>query len=60
MRLNQIRVTTFIQWRHRSTYDLVTGYRHKPIPPTANMTLQELREGGYILTPSQWLQVRRF
>lgn len=41
----------------RGTYDLVTGYRHKEIPPGSNMTVKELRDGGYILNEHQWLNV---
>jgi len=36
-------------------FDLVSGYRHKPIPEGSNMTLAELRKGGYVLTESQWM-----
>jgi len=35
--------------------DLLTGYKHKPIPPNSQMTLQELRKGGYLLNEHQWL-----
>ncbi|KAE9404009.1 mitochondrial alternative oxidase [Gymnopus androsaceus JB14] len=37
-------------------YDLVTGYKHKEIPPEANMTLEQLRKEGYLLDDKQWLQ----
>jgi hypothetical protein len=36
-------------------FDLVSGYRHKPIPEGSTMTLEELRKGGYVLTESQWM-----
>lgn len=38
-------------------FDLVSGYRHKPIPPNSNMTLAELRKGGYVLDEHAWLNV---
>ncbi|KIK69608.1 hypothetical protein GYMLUDRAFT_33984 [Collybiopsis luxurians FD-317 M1] len=37
-------------------YDLVSGYKHKEIPPGANMTLEQLRKEGYVLDHKQWLQ----
>ncbi len=43
------------------SFDFVTGYKHKEIPqellttPTTPETLVKLRDGGYILTPDQWL-----
>ncbi|KAJ4482212.1 mitochondrial alternative oxidase [Lentinula aciculospora] len=37
-------------------YDFVSGYKHKVIPPGANMTLQQLRKEGYVLDEKQWLQ----
>jgi hypothetical protein len=36
-------------------FDFVSGYKHKPIPPNSDMTLQELREGGYLLDEHGWL-----
>ncbi|KAJ3788384.1 mitochondrial alternative oxidase [Lentinula aff. detonsa] len=37
-------------------YDLVSGYKHKVIPPGADMTLQQLRKEGYVLDEKQWLE----
>ncbi|KAI0056560.1 AOX, alternative oxidase mitochondrial precursor [Artomyces pyxidatus] len=36
-------------------FDLVSGYKHKEIPPGSTMTLEELRKGGYVMTEHQWL-----
>jgi len=39
-------------------FDLVSGYKHKPLPPDGNnMSLDELRRGGYVLTEKAWLRV---
>jgi len=38
-------------------YDLVTGYKHKEIPPGKEMSLTELRKEGYVLDDKQWLSV---
>jgi len=46
-------VTSFF----RAGFDLVSGYKHKPIPPNHNMSLEELRKGGYILDEHGWLNV---
>ena len=40
------------------TFDFVSGYQHKPVPPGSNMSLEELRKGGHILDEKQWLTVR--
>ncbi|KAH9980188.1 alternative oxidase [Lactifluus volemus] len=39
----------------RWTFDFVSGYKHKPIPAGSNMSLEELRKGGYVLDEKQWL-----
>jgi hypothetical protein len=39
----------------RVGFDIVSMYRHKDIPPGSNMTLKELRAGGYSMGPDQWL-----
>jgi ubiquinol oxidase len=39
------------------TFDFVSGYKHKPIPLGSNMSLEELRKGGYVLDEKQWLTV---
>lgn len=39
----------------RFGFDLLSGYRHKEIPPNTSMTLQELREKGYVMDQHQWL-----
>ncbi|KAG1742397.1 AOX, alternative oxidase mitochondrial precursor [Suillus paluster] len=36
-------------------FDLVSGYKHKPIPADSKMSLEELRKGGYILDEKAWL-----
>ncbi|KAF8272003.1 alternative oxidase [Lactarius quietus] len=36
-------------------FDLVSGYKHKPIPPGANMSLEELRKGRYVMDEKQWM-----
>jgi hypothetical protein len=36
-------------------FDFVSGYKHKPIPANHNMTIEQLRTGGYILDEHQWL-----
>jgi len=36
-------------------FDLVSGYKHKDVPPSHNMTLEELKKGGYILDEHAWL-----
>jgi len=36
-------------------FDFVSGYKHKAIPPDSNMTLEELRKGGYLLDEHGWL-----
>jgi hypothetical protein len=38
-------------------FDLVSGYKHKDVPPSHNMTLEELKKGGYILDEHAWLNV---
>ena len=40
----------------RSGFDLVSRYKHKPVPESArNMTTEELRKAGYIMDDKQWL-----
>jgi len=39
-------------------FDLVSGYKSKPIPPGSNMSLEELRKGGYCMDEHGWLNVR--
>ncbi|KAA1472799.1 alternative oxidase [Dentipellis sp. KUC8613] len=36
-------------------FDVVSGYKHKPIPPEKNLSLEELRKGGYIMNEHDWL-----
>jgi hypothetical protein len=37
-------------------YDFVSRYKHKPLPPNhKEMSVKELREGGYILDEQGWL-----
>lgn len=44
---------------YRVGFDIVSGYRHKPIPPGANMSLEELRKKGYAMDEHAWLNVRK-
>lgn len=44
----------FVRWG----FDLVSGYKHKPIPPGSNMSLEELRKGNYVMDEKQWMTVR--
>ena len=44
----------------RLGFDLVSRYKHKPIPPNSNMSLAELRKGGYLMDEQQWLYVRLY
>ncbi|KAF8508211.1 alternative oxidase [Gautieria morchelliformis] len=40
----------------RKGFDIVSRYKHKPVPEGAkNMTIEELRKGGYIMDEKQWL-----
>ncbi|TFY78481.1 hypothetical protein EWM64_g5530 [Hericium alpestre] len=39
----------------RFGFDVVSGYKHKPIPPGSKLSLKELREGGYIMDEHAWL-----
>jgi ubiquinol oxidase len=41
----------------RAAFDLVSGYKHKPIPPDTALTIEELKKGGYILDEHAWLNV---
>ncbi|KAI0051388.1 alternative oxidase [Auriscalpium vulgare] len=36
-------------------FDVVSGYKHKTIPPDSKMSLEDLRKGGYIMDEHQWL-----
>lgn len=37
-------------------FDIVSRYKHKPVPEVAkNMTTEELRKAGYIMDDKQWL-----
>ncbi|KAF7325161.1 Alternative oxidase [Mycena kentingensis (nom. inval.)] len=36
-------------------FDIVSRYKHRPIPPGSNMSVEELRKGGYILDERGWL-----
>jgi len=41
-------------------FDVVSGYKHKPIPADSRMSLEELKKGGYILDEKAWLRVSVF
>ena len=41
----------FARW----SFDFVSGYKHKHIPPNHDMSLEELQKGGYILSERAWL-----
>ena len=41
----------------RFGFDIVSGYRHKDIPPDSKMTLEELKKKGYVMDEAQWLSV---
>ncbi|RPD77852.1 alternative oxidase [Lentinus tigrinus ALCF2SS1-7] len=41
----------------RWAFDIASGYKHKPLPPNASeMSLEELRKGGYLMDETQWLR----
>ncbi|OCH85574.1 alternative oxidase [Obba rivulosa] len=37
-------------------FDIASGYKYKPVPPGSNMSVQELREKGYVMDERQWLR----
>ncbi|KAF8194252.1 alternative oxidase [Pholiota molesta] len=39
----------------RRTFDFVLGYKHPDKPPSPDMTLDQLRKAGYVLSEKQWL-----
>ncbi|KAG8862409.1 hypothetical protein FRB96_001479 [Tulasnella sp. 330] len=40
----------------RTGFDLVSGYKHKPMTPEASrLSLEEMRKQGYAMTAEQWL-----
>ncbi|CAE6451093.1 unnamed protein product [Rhizoctonia solani] len=39
----------------RRCFDILSGYKHKPIPKGSNMSVAELRKGGYLMTEEGWL-----
>ncbi|KAF8879887.1 alternative oxidase-domain-containing protein [Gymnopilus junonius] len=39
----------------RTIFDWVVGYKHIETPPTPDMTIEQLRKAGYLLTEKQWL-----
>lgn len=41
----------------RKGFDIVSGYKHKPIPKDCKLSLEELRKQGYLMDEAQWLQV---
>jgi len=39
----------------RKGFDIVSRYKHKEIPAGSNMSLMELRKGGYVMDDHAWL-----
>ncbi|EPT05245.1 hypothetical protein FOMPIDRAFT_1139333 [Fomitopsis schrenkii] len=38
-------------------FDIVSGYKHKPLPPNyRSMSLEELKKGGYVMDERHWLR----
>ncbi|KAF9481183.1 alternative oxidase [Pholiota conissans] len=40
----------------RKIFDFVSGYKHIETPPSPNMSLEQLRKAGYMLSEKQWLE----
>lgn len=47
-------------WSLRKGFDLVSMYKHVPMPTEGTWTTAELRKRGSTMTPDQWLMVRPF
>lgn len=41
----------------RATFDFVSGYKHPTVPPSPDMTVEQLRKAGYLLDDRAWLTV---
>ena len=41
----------------RKLFDVVSGYKHKEIPTGSSMSVEELREKGYVMTEAGWMNV---
>ncbi|EJC98005.1 alternative oxidase [Fomitiporia mediterranea MF3/22] len=39
----------------RKAFDVVSGYKHKDMPEKTNLSVKELREQGYIMTETGWM-----
>ncbi|KAI0320153.1 alternative oxidase [Amylostereum chailletii] len=39
----------------RKSFDIVSGYKHKSIPPDSAMSLEQLRKEGYVMDEQAWL-----
>ncbi|KAK2465223.1 hypothetical protein APHAL10511_002577 [Amanita phalloides] len=39
----------------RTVFDFVSGYKHREMPKDKQMSLEELRKGGYVLNDKAWL-----
>lgn len=50
------RIASLLVRTARKGFDLVSGYKERAVPPNANMSIEELRKGGYALSEQQWLQ----
>ncbi|KAG1772293.1 AOX, alternative oxidase mitochondrial precursor [Suillus occidentalis] len=53
VKVDKYRASThvYVRWG----FDLVSGYKHRPIPADSKMSLEELKKGGYILDEKAWL-----
>ena len=53
-----LRCQAFFEYSNRWGFDFVSGYKHKPIPPGLNLSLEELRKQKYVMDEKQWMTVR--
>ena len=51
------RMARGLVWTARKMFDIVSGYKHKPLPANyKEMSVAELRQQGYILSDKAWLR----